>query len=177
VLTVVSTISRKPVAHWNGDAIVARCPSSWRSRPAASQPVQPLPEVARRSIGDCRPPSGVRGAFGCSRRQSCACAIAPTCAGVAKDLAVVKGIEYKVLFALSSSLGIVRGTAGRFSGFAGAFLLKRLGARSLPCLGRVRAWAALHNWIAGACGWAVWCGPRLRNGFFFSSYFSSAFVK
>jgi hypothetical protein len=121
VLAAVSFVSRKPVAHQNGVAAVAGCPSSGRSRPAASRLVQPLPEAAPCPVGECRPPSGVGEVPGCSGRWACARATAPASAGVARDLAVVTGGVCRVLVALLVSLGIVSRSAGRFAESAGAF--------------------------------------------------------
>jgi hypothetical protein len=61
--------------------------------------VQPLPVAARHPVGECRPPRCVGSIFGCSVRRSHAYAVTPAPAGAARDLAVVKGVDYKVLFA------------------------------------------------------------------------------
>jgi hypothetical protein len=56
----------------------------------------------------------------------------PARVGVARDLAVVKEEDCRVLFAKPNPLGIVLWTTGGFAFSAGAFLLKRLGARGFP---------------------------------------------
>jgi hypothetical protein len=58
----------------------------------------------------------------------------PARAGVAKDLAMVKEEDCRVLFAKPNPLGIVLWTTGGFAFSAGAFFLKRLGARGFPPL-------------------------------------------